>query len=135
MAKVGDKYIIEIDSKMTRQNHKGFLYGIKGFDSMVMTDYGLEKLTKVTKWHDGCESAIQRAYRDGSDKTAHRYEALIKRLTDENCNLRCQVHAIEQDLEEMQTKYEDSYEEVLRMKDGIRKWVNDMKGRINDKSK
>ena len=42
--KVGEKFIIEIDSVMT--NKKGTLYGISGFNSLVFDDYGLEKLEK-----------------------------------------------------------------------------------------
>lgn len=66
---------------------------------------------------------------------AERYEELIKRLTDDNCNLRCHIHTLEKDLEEMTLKYEEEYEENLKIKDGIRRWVAEMKGRINDKSK
>lgn len=43
--KVGDKFVIEIDSVMT--NKKGNLYGIKGFKSLVFDDYGLEQLERI----------------------------------------------------------------------------------------
>ena len=42
MAKIGDKYVIEIDSHMTRKG--GDLYGIKGFRSLVFDENGLRKL-------------------------------------------------------------------------------------------
>ena len=41
--KIGDKFIIEIDSHMTNKN--GDLYGIKGFRSLVFDQNGLDKLT------------------------------------------------------------------------------------------
>lgn len=40
--KIGDKYIIEIDSHMTNKN--GDLYGVKGFRSLVLDQNSLEKL-------------------------------------------------------------------------------------------
>ena len=43
--KIGDKYIIEIDSHMT--NAKGDLYGVKGFNSLVFDQNGLDKLTRL----------------------------------------------------------------------------------------
>lgn len=49
MANIGDKYVIEIDSKMTNKN--GTLYGIKGFKSLVFDEDGLSKLEKRrTSW-------------------------------------------------------------------------------------
>ena len=45
MANIGDRYVIEIDSKMTNKN--GTLYGIKGFKSLVFDEEGLSRLTKV----------------------------------------------------------------------------------------
>lgn len=44
MPKVGDEYLIRIDSVIT--NKKGTLYGIEGFKSLVFDDYGLEQLQK-----------------------------------------------------------------------------------------
>jgi hypothetical protein len=43
--KIGDKFVIEIDSVMTNKN--GTLYGIKGFKSLVFDDYGLEQLERI----------------------------------------------------------------------------------------
>ena len=45
MAKIGDKFIIEIESVMTNKNGK--LYGIKGFRTLVFDDEGLKRLTKA----------------------------------------------------------------------------------------
>ena len=42
MAKVGDRYIITIDSKMT--NHNGNLYTASGMRTLVFDDEGLSKL-------------------------------------------------------------------------------------------
>lgn len=44
MASRGDKYIIEIEEVIKCNN--GCLYRIKGFDSLVMTPVGLDKLEK-----------------------------------------------------------------------------------------
>ena len=43
---IGDKFIIEIDSKMTR-NGERTIYGIKGFNSLVFDDEGLKRLTQM----------------------------------------------------------------------------------------
>lgn len=43
--KIGDKFVIEIDSVMT--NKKRTLYGIKGVKSLVFDDYGLEQLERI----------------------------------------------------------------------------------------
>ena len=43
MANIGDKYIIEIDRKYDEAGWP-ILYGIKGFNSLVFDEYGLEKL-------------------------------------------------------------------------------------------
>ena len=44
MANAGDKFVIEIDSVFAGK--KGaLLYRVKGFNSLVFDDYGLEKLT------------------------------------------------------------------------------------------
>ena len=67
MAKVGDKFIIEIDSHMT--NAKGNLYGIKGFNSLVFDDRGLQKLKPYSEdaylkgWADAID-AMRKAKRD-----------------------------------------------------------------------
>lgn len=54
--KIGDKFVIEIDSVMT--NKKGTLYGINGFKSMVFTDCELEQLERIPdkfEYHVGDE--------------------------------------------------------------------------------
>jgi hypothetical protein len=45
VANIGDRYVIEIDSKMTNKN--GTLYGVKGFKNLVFDEEGLSRLTKV----------------------------------------------------------------------------------------
>ena len=44
MANAGDKFVIEIDSVFVGR-HAEKLYRVKGFNSLVFDDYGLEKLT------------------------------------------------------------------------------------------
>lgn len=51
MAKVGDKYIIEIDSVMN--NGQNNLYRIKGFRSLVFDEEGLNRLTKFPRLEVG----------------------------------------------------------------------------------
>ena len=50
--KIGDKFVIEIDSVMTNKN--GTLYGIKGFKSLVFDEYGLEQLEKIPSKFEYC---------------------------------------------------------------------------------
>ena len=69
MPKVGDEYLIKIDSVMT--NKKGTLYGIEGFKSLVFDDYGLERLQKFDSRFiadtikDIRLEAYQRGFEDG----------------------------------------------------------------------
>lgn len=44
-ARIGDKFIIEVD-EIEWHPTKGNRYWIKGFDSLVMTDYGISKLKR-----------------------------------------------------------------------------------------
>lgn len=60
--KVGDKFVIEIDSVMT--NKKGNLYGVKGFKTLVFDEYGLEQLERIPgefEYHVGEEVTDLRA--------------------------------------------------------------------------
>lgn len=41
---VGDKFVIEIDKVFDTDSEGKSIYKIKGFDSLVMTDFGLDKL-------------------------------------------------------------------------------------------
>ena len=68
--KVGDRFVIEIDSVMT--NHKGTLYGIRGFTSLVMTDLGLEQLEKYPK------STLGDAYDKGYEQAIYDAKQLIR---------------------------------------------------------
>ena len=69
MAKVGDKFVIEIDSVMTNKNGK--LYGIKGFKSLVFDEHGLDKLERVCDrdaymagYNDGLEIGNKQGFTD-----------------------------------------------------------------------
>lgn len=62
--KVGDKFVIEIDSVMT--NKKGRLYGIKGFKSCVFDDYGLGQLCKAQV--DENDEAYFIGFNDGQEQ-------------------------------------------------------------------
>ena len=72
MPKVGDEYLIRIDSVMT--NKKGTLYGIEGFKSLVFDDYGLGQLQKVDsqfivdEMKDQCNVSYQQGFQDGFEK-------------------------------------------------------------------
>lgn len=55
--KIGDKYIVEIDSHMTNKN--GDLYGVKGFRSLVFDQNGLNKLKS---YDDEMDSAYAEGY-------------------------------------------------------------------------
>jgi hypothetical protein len=43
--KIGDKFVIEIDSVMTNKN--GTSYGIKGFEPLLLKEYDLERLERI----------------------------------------------------------------------------------------
>lgn len=83
--KIGDKFIIEIDSVMTNKN--GTLYGIKEFKSLVFDDYGLEQLEKLEKTKEDCCFKI-------GDIVVNRYKnrALVTAVCDYDDTL-CLVYA------------------------------------------
>ena len=54
MAKKGDKYIIEI-SDVFYDTYMKTYYKIKGFNTLVFDEYGLEKLTKIIEQEHECE--------------------------------------------------------------------------------
>lgn len=60
--RVGDKFIIEIDSHMTNKN--GDLYGIKGFNSLIFDEYGLGKLERYAGTIDANEIEEVRGHTD-----------------------------------------------------------------------
>lgn len=76
---IGDKFIIEIDSKMTRAGDR--LYGIKGFHSLVFDEAGLERLEKCE------EQGEKRAMIDGAillkQKLMRDYEKIVDELIKE----------------------------------------------------
>ena len=65
--KVGDKFVIEIDSVMT--NKKGRLYGIKGFKSCVFDDYGLDGLEHLERLEAGVnDESYFLGFNDGQEQ-------------------------------------------------------------------
>lgn len=66
MYKTGDKFIIEIDSVMT--NKKGKLYGVKGFNSLVFDENGLDRMASYNEEFDNNEEVIANAEKYGYDK-------------------------------------------------------------------
>ena len=49
---VGDKFIVEIDKVFDTDSEGKSIYKIKGFDSLVMTDFGLDKLKDLEQNSD-----------------------------------------------------------------------------------
>lgn len=49
---VGDKFVIEIDKVFDTDSEGKSIYKIKGFDSLVMTDFGLDKLKESEQNND-----------------------------------------------------------------------------------
>ena len=72
MANTGDKFVIEIDSVFGGKNGEK-LYRVKGFNSLVFDDYGLEKLTvykepeKATKPEQELTPAVGMVYQHRED--------------------------------------------------------------------
>lgn len=56
MANAGDKFVIEIDSVFAGKKGS-LLYRVKGFNSLVFDDYGLEKLTAYKEPEKATEPA------------------------------------------------------------------------------
>lgn len=69
MAKVGDKYIIEIDGTFAKTTNHGCekLYRIKGFKSLVFDENGLDKLEKYNEDTSDVIELMKKEYQRGLD--------------------------------------------------------------------
>lgn len=94
---VGDKFIIEIDSKMTRKD-VGFVYGIKGYKTLVFDDSGLRRLQPCKRDDETLTRAVSIAYKEGEDKASYRYEELVERLANDNAELHERINELEIEL-------------------------------------
>lgn len=65
MPKIGDRYIIEIDKTLTDSNCDNPVYRIKGFNSLVFDQNGIDKLVK----YDDCiKIDLAKAEKTGYEK-------------------------------------------------------------------
>lgn len=65
MPKIGDRYIIEIDDILSNTNKTECLYRIKGFNSLVFDQRGIDKLLK----YDDCiKIDLAKAEKQGYEK-------------------------------------------------------------------
>lgn len=87
MYKKGDKFVIEIDDIMTGCDSK-ILYRIKGFNSLVFDDYGLEQIGKLVNGVDsfsrslGRREGYEEGFKDGVEKERRRVQSAIRSITD-----------------------------------------------------
>lgn len=89
--RVGDKFIIEVD-EVEWHPTKGNRYYIKGFDSLMMTDYGIGKLKK---------------YKEPPKEVPHSCEFCVYQGIDSDCYpcSRCDKNDEPRDMFEAQLKY------------------------------
>jgi len=85
MSYVGKKFIIEID-KMYLDYNGNKLYKVKGFNSLVFDEHGLQKLTAYSDMSHNIEMdpeetlshAYARGWNDGTNKAFETLNATIK---------------------------------------------------------
>lgn len=65
MPKIGDRYIIEIDDILSNTNKTECLYCIKGFNSLVFDQKGIDKLLK---YNDCIKIDLAKAEKQGYEK-------------------------------------------------------------------
>lgn len=85
MYKKGDKFVIEIDDIMTGCDSKT-LYRIKGFNSLVFDDYGLEQIGKLVNGVDlfsrslGHREGYKEGFEDGVEKERRRVQSAVRSI-------------------------------------------------------
>ena len=91
MHKKGEKFVIEIDDIMTGDNGE-ILYKIKGFNSLVFDDYGLDQIGKLVNGVDSFSKSLgygegyREGFQDGVEKERRRVNGLIESITNPEKN-------------------------------------------------
>lgn len=75
--------------------------------------------------------AVAKAFEEGREKASDSYEDMIESTSQENIQLHEQINALQTELEKSRKMYEELYEENEYIKDNMRRWIADMKGKIN----
>lgn len=75
--------------------------------------------------------AVAKAFEEGREKASDSYEDMIESTSQENIQLHEQINALQMELEKSRKMYEELYEENECIKDNMRRWIADMKGKIN----
>lgn len=75
--------------------------------------------------------AVAKAFEEGREKASDSYEDMIESTSQENIQLHEKINAMETELEKSRKMYEELYEENEYIKDNMRRWIADMKGKIN----
>lgn len=75
--------------------------------------------------------AVAKAFEEGREKASDSYEDMIESTSQENIQLHEQINALKTELEKAMKMYEELYEENEYIKDNMRRWIADMKGKIN----
>ena len=75
--------------------------------------------------------AVAKAFEEGREKASDSYEDMIESTSQENIQLHEQINALQTELEKYRKMYEELYEENECIKDNMRRWIADMKGKIN----
>lgn len=75
--------------------------------------------------------AVAKAFEEGREKASDSYEDMIESTSQENIQLHERINALQTELEKSRKMYEELYEENEYIKDNMRRWIADMKGKIN----
>lgn len=75
--------------------------------------------------------AVAKAFEEGREKASDSYEDMIESTSQENIQLHEQINTLQMELEKSRKMYEELYEENEYIKDNMRRWISDMKGKIN----
>lgn len=120
------KYVIDIEP--FEEN----LFKATAFRTLFFDGYGISRLTPYKEMKDfPVHKVIDRAYEEGKDTAEKMYDKQVDALMDENVALHEQINALESQLAKVQENYERAYEENMEIKSKVRKWVAEMKGRMN----
>ena len=75
--------------------------------------------------------AVAKAFEEGREKASDSYEDMIESTSQENIQLHERINALQTELEKSRKMYDELYEENEYIKDNMRRWIADMKGKIN----
>lgn len=115
---------IFVSTKEDARNVEALYIGADAIDLKTAKESGENENILIHK-------AVAKAFEEGREKASDSYEDMIESTSQENIQLHEQINTLQTELEKARKMYEELYEENEYIKDNMRRWIADMKGKIN----